>query len=265
MCAFNSERFLPDALNSITAQTFTDFELIAVDDGSTDRTPALLAEAASRDQRIHIITNAKNLGLTRSLNTGLASVRGEMVVRMDSDDISLPQRVERQVAFMDSHPAIAAAGCWYELVGSEGEVISTVRPPTSAGEIKHAFLASAPVVHPGSIIRKSALEAVHGYDESYTYAQDRDLFLRLLATAPLGVVPEILLQLRISPQAIGIEKEMEQKRFAYKAVSRAISRGDYPAWRRIHLIRPWIAIHLPSPLLRFVKSIRTALGLRKSP
>ena len=110
MTVFNEERYLAPALDSVLNQTFGDFECIIYDDGSTDRTPEILAEYASRDSRIEVLTNTSNEGVTRNLNKGLKRVRGEYIARMDGDDVSMPERFGQQVSFLDSHPDYVITG-----------------------------------------------------------------------------------------------------------------------------------------------------------
>src|SRR5258705_775698 len=102
---WNGERHLAAAIESVLGQSFTDFELLIVDDGSTDGSAALIRRYG--DERIRLFENEKNLGVTRSLNLGLAQARGRYVARMDADDLSAPERLARQVAFLDSHPEVA--------------------------------------------------------------------------------------------------------------------------------------------------------------
>src|SRR4051812_26679567 len=115
MAVYNGEQYLREAVNSILSQTFKDFEFIIIDDGSTDRSPELLASYARADSRVKLISRP-NKGLTKSLNEGLHAARGEFVARMDGDDISLPERFERQVSYLREHPEVVLVGSRVEFI-----------------------------------------------------------------------------------------------------------------------------------------------------
>ncbi len=123
MSVYNGERFLRDSVESILGQTFTDFEFLILDDGSTDSTCEILEEYANKDARIVLVRNDRNLGLTRSLNKGLRLVRGEYLARQDADDISLPKRLEMQVKFLDAHPEVGVVGSALEIIDENGNTI----------------------------------------------------------------------------------------------------------------------------------------------
>src|SRR5258707_849690 len=130
MSVYNGEKYLGEAVDSILAQTFTDFEFIIIDDGSEDRSPELIE--AYVDSRISFLRNEKNVGLTRSLNKGLQVASGEYIARMDCDDVSLPDRFAKQVAFMDANSGVGACGTWALDIDGAGKVIG--RRETLTGE-----------------------------------------------------------------------------------------------------------------------------------
>src|SRR5437868_2907435 len=121
MTVYNSEEYLREAIESILGQTFTDFEFIIIDDGSTDRSADIVNSYS--DTRIRFLSNSSNLGLVASLNEGIERARGEYIARMDCDDVSLPERLAKQVTFMDSRPELAASGTWAKEIDEEGNVI----------------------------------------------------------------------------------------------------------------------------------------------
>ncbi len=129
MAVHNGEKYLRQAVESILAQTFMDFEFIIVNDGSNDSTDSILGEFASRDKRIIIVQNGKNIGLTRSLNRGLELAHGQLIARMDVDDISFPQRLEAQVDFMESHPEIGILGTAACVIDADGKKGQEIRFP----------------------------------------------------------------------------------------------------------------------------------------
>src|SRR5207237_7493623 len=115
---WNGEAFLEQAMESILRQTLSSFELIVIDDGSTDRTAAIADEFASRDDRVRVLRRPHE-GLSATLNAGIAAARGEYVARMDADDISVPDRLQKQVAYLDAHPGSVALGTWIEVLAEE--------------------------------------------------------------------------------------------------------------------------------------------------
>ncbi|MBF0428194.1 MAG: glycosyltransferase [Magnetococcales bacterium] len=182
---FNGALYLDAAIESVLAQSFTDFEFLLIDDASTDATPALLAAWARRDSRIVLVRNPSNLGLTKSLNKGIRLARGEWIARQDADDISLPQRLEKQMAFLANHPEVGLLGTGSILIDSQGKIANqTLLNPTDHTEIKWQLLYDNPFYHTSTIFRRE-LGLQHPYDESLRFGQDFELWGRLL-TATQG-------------------------------------------------------------------------------
>src|ERR1051325_6328838 len=176
MAVYNGEKYLREAVDSILGQTFGDFEFIIVDDGSTDRTREILDSYG--DERIRVVRNPSNLGLISSLNRGVEHCRGEYVARMDCDDRSLPERLSKQVAFMDSHADVAAGGTWVTHMDAEGRVIGPTHTPVGA-RMARDFWRPPPLIHPTAIMRRAHIERLR-YDADALKAEDYDLWLRLV-------------------------------------------------------------------------------------
>jgi glycosyltransferase involved in cell wall biosynthesis len=249
----NAKQYANGAIASILAQTFSDFELIIIDDGSTDGTADLLKEFTIKDTRVRIITNETNIGLTRSLNLALKQARGEYIARMDADDIALPNRLERQIAFLKSHPDISIVGTAYEWIDKDGNVIGKPKMITGADAIHRALPRTNPLLHSSVMIRRSALDQVGGYNETMKRAQDYDLWLRLSRTCKFENLSEVLMQKRVTRNIISFKNEREQIRFALLARLNALKRGDFPLWCAIYLLKPFLATILPSPLVTWVR------------
>lgn len=191
---FNAQSFILDAVNSILVQTFRDFELILVDDASSDDTTLLLSSIS--DPRVRVIRHEVNRGLVNSLNDGLLVASGEYVARMDHDDFALPTRLKRQVDFLDHNPSIAVVGTGYRLIDSQGRIGLAYRPPISHAEIAWAMAFVCPIAHPTVMMRRSVIEAAGGYSEEASYAEDYDLWERLIHHQRFANIPDPLLLLR---------------------------------------------------------------------
>lgn len=193
MASFNREGYLREAIDSILNQTFRDFEFIIVDDASAESTRALLADYARRDQRIVLVFNQENMGHARSLNKGLTLAAGEYIARMDSDDISLPQRLERQVAFMDANPEVGICGCWIRYFGTRNRVW---RMPREDAQIKCAFFFYSAIAHPAAMFRRAVFVAHNlAYNVDFKEAEDYELWLRAAKVTAFANLPKVLLSL----------------------------------------------------------------------
>jgi glycosyltransferase involved in cell wall biosynthesis len=194
MPVHNSEAFVVDAIESILGQTFRDFEFLIIDDGSTDRSVEIVEGYA--DSRIRLVCNDHQLELVRTLNRGLDLAQGKYVARMDADDISLPERLERQVDFMETNPDVGICGTWLVTMGDrEGGIWSY---PEGAEEIRCRLLFHAPIGHPTVCMRREMLVR-HGlrFDEGYPHAEDYEFWIRASGAFPLANLDSVLLRHRI--------------------------------------------------------------------
>ncbi|MCH7555844.1 MAG: glycosyltransferase [Planctomycetes bacterium] len=220
--AYNSEKYIEQALESIYNQTYQDFEVIIVDDGSTDRTSEILVNM--KDPRTFICRNSVNKGLTKSLNIGLKLCRGEYVARMDADDISHPQRFEKQVGFLNENPECVALGSWYGRIDSNGEVWGSKETPIGYEDIKKNLPIGNCVGHGSMMLRRSSLVEIGGYNEKYTYAQDYDLLLRLSEVGEIRNLGEYLYNLRSWPGAVSATRAEQQNEYAELALQESVER-----------------------------------------
>ena len=136
MSVYNGEKYLKEAINSILNQTFKDYEFIIVNDASTDKSIKILEEYAKKDNRIGLIHNEKNIGLTRSLNKAIKSANGAYIARQDADDISLPPRLEEEVNFLDKHPTVGLVGSYAWMIDEKGKILSDFKICTDNEDIK---------------------------------------------------------------------------------------------------------------------------------
>lgn len=180
MSVHNGGRWLRAAVESVLAQTWRDFEFLILDDASTDDSAAQIA--AFCDPRIRLLRLEENLGLTRCLNLGLREARGEFIARQDADDLSAPERLEKQVAFLDQHPACALVGAQARVIGPGGRSRGVRALPQETVAIRWLSLLDNPIIHTAAMARAAVIrDELGGYDESFPCCQDYDLWARVFA------------------------------------------------------------------------------------
>jgi len=202
MAVYNGGGVIRATIDSILNQTFRDFEFIIVDDCSNDDTVKIIE--SYRESRIVLIRNSSNAGQTRSLNTGLRAAKGEFIARTDAGDISFPQRLEKQVAFLDQNPDIAVLGTSAIRYDEEGRVIGEVHMPATEKAIRQRLLVTTPVVHISVMMRKDVLNRIGGYDDNYYIVADYELWSRLaIAGCKLGNLTDVLCGYMVTPGSFG--------------------------------------------------------------
>ena len=227
MAVYNGERYLEESVSSVLRQTFTDFELIVVDDGSTDGTPDLLARLSQEDSRIIVICQEKR-GLTRSLNRAISIAKGGYLARQDADDVSMPERFEHQVRYLDEHPPVGAVGTATEVIDQNGLVIGVLTTRKGVEEVKQGLLTvSATLVHGSVMIRRQSLSTVGGYRDAFCLSQDFDLWLRMVQRFDLDNLPEIFVRWRLNPEGVYTTRRATQLKYAGVALAFAREREVY--------------------------------------
>ncbi len=191
----DGETYLDAAIASIRAQSFGDFELLVIDDGSRDGSAAIATGHAAEDARVILIANAGS-GLVSALNFGMAKAQAPLIARMDADDIALPQRFARQMARMQAEPDLLVLGTGFVQIDGGGRQLGTNVPPTEPHDIARILQRVNAIAHPTVIMRKAAVEAAGGYREAYVRAEDYDLWLRLAERGKLANIAEPLIEYR---------------------------------------------------------------------
>jgi glycosyltransferase involved in cell wall biosynthesis len=229
MPVYNVERYLAQAIDSILSQTFREFEFIAIDDGSTDGSLKILREYESRDARLRVITRP-NTGQTRAMNELIELSAGEFIARMDSDDIAMPDRLQRQVDFLKNNPDIIAVGGGVTWIDQDGDEICAFPTRCTHDEIDAAHLAGVggAMSQPATMYRKSALLAVGGMREDTHLAEDVDLFLRLAEHGKLMNLEGIVLKWRLHAGSTGGTKAKKQAEIKDRVVREAHQRRGLP-------------------------------------
>ncbi|WP_411817090.1 glycosyltransferase family 2 protein [Hyphococcus sp. DH-69] len=228
MPAFNAEQYFYSAAASILNQEFTDFEFIIIDDHSTDQTETILRELAETDDRIKIYRNPKNIGVAASLNFGITTARGQYIARMDADDISLPQRFSKQVAFLDENPDFVFVGTGYQIIDAKGRVTRADVEATESWECEWMSLFRMPIIHPSMMIRRSTLADIQKpYQSQYDGAEDYDLVQRLLAQGKGKAIDDICFQYRMHEQSVSTTQASRQRDIARNLCARALINQDF--------------------------------------
>lgn len=228
MPVYNGERYLREAIDSILAQSFSDFEFVIVDDGSTDGTGAILD--GIDDPRLRVIANERNMGVTKTLNVGLEAVRGRYIARIDADDIAHPERLAEQVAFMEANPGVVLLGSGHVSVDDDGNEVERVARPMADAEFRWTALLYSPVIHP-SVMFRADLTGEGGlrYDE-HADAEDYDMWIRMLAAGEGARLGRPLVTWRRHAGAIGVARRQQQMATTI-AIALANVERQFPALR----------------------------------
>lgn len=225
MSVYNGEKYLREAIDSILNQTFTDFEFLIVNDGSTDRTVEILR--SYDDPRIKIVDNEKNIGLTKSLNIGLRIARGEYIARMDADDVSISERLEKEIEFLNQKRNTGLVGTYYTLINDKGKVLHAVKPLTDSKELKEQLLIKNQFGHGSVMFRAECIEKVGRYREEFMSAQDYDLWLRISEVYDMANIPELLYKWRLDINSISVNRKSQQDKYALLAIELAKERRRF--------------------------------------
>lgn len=191
---YNREKYVGEAISSILAQSFANFELLLIDDGSTDNSVEIMRSYT--DPRVRLVRHEQNLGIPKTRNKGLQLARGDYIAILDSDDIAVSDRLAKQVAFLDRYKDYALVGSWASVIDEEGRLLKKgKRRFVSSGEVKSHLLFRC-WLHHSSVMARTAILQTYGYREQYVVCSDFDLFVRLAREHKLGHLPEPLVRHR---------------------------------------------------------------------
>jgi Glycosyl transferase family 2 len=191
----NGQNWISQAVDSILAQTYSQFELLIIDDGSVDETPAILSRYLVKDSRIGVIRQDAK-GLVSALNFGLQNARSDLIARIDSDDRALPKRLERQVRYFAEHPQTALLGTWADVIDQRNMSRKRLRPPADSETLKETIVRTNPFIHSSVMFRRKLALSLGGYRSAFEAAEDYDLWLRISEVAEIAILPEVLVQYR---------------------------------------------------------------------
>ena len=205
---YNCEKFIVETIESVLQQTYTDFELLIIDDCSTDTTIAFIEQF--NDSRIQLIKKEKNTGYTDSLNFGVSIANGQYIARMDGDDICLPTRFEKQVAFLDANPKVILCGTAIQIIGT----YTILKHPPNHEEIKVKLCFGNSFYHPTVMGRIDIFQS-YPYNKAFEPAEDYDLWTRLAFQGELANLEEVLLLYRVHENQVSVEKNSIQNENSY--------------------------------------------------
>jgi len=228
--AYNAERYLAQTLDSLLAQTMRDFELIVVDDGSEDRTFEILKEYENRDPRMRPL-RIPHGGIVDAANAGLDAARAELIARADADDIHMPERLQKQVHYLEAHPEVVAVGSRMQMIEPYGSPLRDSDHKLAHEEIEAALLTADgwALPQPAAMLRKSVAMKVGAYRKDYLWSEDLDLFLRMAEIGRLANLPDVLVQYRIHPNSTNWKKRDIQMANKPKLIREAYERrGKIP-------------------------------------
>ncbi|HKS25560.1 MAG TPA: glycosyltransferase family 2 protein, partial [Thermoanaerobaculia bacterium] len=237
MAVYNAGGGLAATVESVLTQRGVDFELIVVDDGSTDSSGALLDAIAARDPRVRVI-HQENRGLTRALIAGCAAAQSAYIARQDAGDLSLPDRLQKQHAVISANPELAFVSCWTEVAGPDGEHLMVAkgrgraRTPVSILDPSERWgVIDGPTSHPSVMFSRDAYERAGGYRAEFYVGQDWDLWYRLAAVGKFQMIEEVLYVSRVGPNDLssGAKPEQEQIALLSRAALDARLRGESDA------------------------------------
>lgn len=244
MPVYNAQHHVAQAIESILNQSFADFEFLIVDDGSTDRSLKILQRYAKQDSRIRLVTRP-NKGIVQTLNQMLAIAQGELIARMDADDVAMPDRLARQVEFLRQHPEVVCVGGAQDWIDEAGRFLLHHPEAEQDAEIQQlALTGQTPINHPSALIRRSALLQVGGYDESMYPAEDLDLWLKLGEIGKLANLKDTVLQYRQHNQSVSERMQVEQTQQRRNACQQAWNRRNIQG--HFHESEPWRPVDRPS-------------------
>ena len=266
---YNASQYLSEAIASILNQSFTDFEVIAIDDGSTDHSFSILRQLAKTDSRLKIYKNPQNLNIAHTLNRAIKLARGKYLARMDADDISLADRLEKQITYLKNHPDTVVLGGQCQTINTQGNTIGQKSFPITDREIREQLYNINPIQHPTIMINRKLIPTDFSwYNPNLPPAEDYDLFFRLRKFGRLHNLPDTLLKYR---QYLGSSTfHNPVKTFAVTRQVRHLARTQYeyhPSFRALltHLIQIAIITIVPDfliyPLYTIYRGIMSPLRL----
>jgi cellulose synthase/poly-beta-1,6-N-acetylglucosamine synthase-like glycosyltransferase len=252
-------QYLAETIDSIRNQTFEDWEYILVDDQSSDATVEIIKGYQAQDERIKLIQLDKNLGPYGAANVGLKAALGEYVVRTDGDDISLPNRIEKQLDFLAANPHLRACASYAQRIDKDSNVLedNKVISSLTAGSMKWYLFLRCPLVHSTACVERNVFEEMGGYDTTFT-SQDYKMWSYLVRQNYVAQIPEILVYFRLTPSGISLSRQNVQQSNGLKVAQDHIREVTGETWSldRIKALNALGLVKKGSPVFQTMKASR---------
>lgn len=223
MPVYNAEKYLAEAINSIISQTFRDWELLIINDGSTDSSLSIINGFS--DSRVRVINNESNIGLIKTLNKGIGLCNGQYIARMDADDISMPNRLALQVNFLDGNEDYILCGTNADVIDSDGKITGKIVNPSKSTFLQISLLFTNPFIHPSMMIRRNIL-TVNFFDENAIHVEDYELWTRLASQGQIANLELPLLQYRWHETNVSVKHSAMQETAKNKIISKQLAKLD---------------------------------------
>lgn len=227
MPVYNGRKYLEQSIESILSQTFKKFEFIIVDDGSTDNSWKIIKKYAAIDKRIVTIRNKSNLRISAALNRGLGVAKGKYIARMDADDWSFPNRLQKQYNYMQKHPKVGVSGGSIEVCDNKLRVINERKYPLSDKAARKIIFRYSPFAHPTTIWNHQMIKKAGGYNRNIPLSQDYDLYFRIGKLSKFGNIKDVLLKLRTHDDSSSIVRGKFQEQYAIYSRIKAFLEYQY--------------------------------------
>lgn len=228
VATYNSENFIKDNLDSLISQTYKNIEIVVCDDASSDKTVSIVKRYQEKDERIKIIQNEKNLGITLNMNNGIKNCNGKYIAILDADDWSYPYRIEEQVKIMENNPNVVVCSGYMDICDEELNMKTTREYPLEDQEIRKAIIRYNPISHPASIWRASKLLETSLYNNRLPIARDYDLVVRISEFGEYRNIPKSLIKYRVRKGSETGKKTRQTQWYSFYVQMKAYFEYDFP-------------------------------------
>ncbi len=256
MPVYNGEKYIKYAVNSVLEQSYKEFELIIINDCSTDSTSEILAAYEKMDSRIKLYYNDKNLGVSKSLNLALKIAKGVFIARIDSDDIWFKDKLRKQIEYLANNPSTYMLGTGKKVIDESGNILNTKEKQFFGyAQIKRQIIKNNLFCHSSVIFRRSILNDAGYYNENFLNSEDYEFWIRILAKRKGEILPESLVYYRLHKEMISIKKRKQQFFYVIKARLYGVFKFGYPVFNLIYIPKEILPLLIPDFLIRLKKFV----------
>lgn len=247
---YNKAQYLKKAIESVLNQTYKAIEMIIIDDGSTDNTQQVVK--SFNDPKIIYIWQ-KNKGPAAAKNTGIKKAQGKYIAFLDSDDLWLEEKLEKQLEFMEKNPEMSLLGTGCYEIDSQGKILGKKIFPKKNENLQKILIRYNPFIQSSVLVKKEVFDKIKGYDENFSESEDYEFWLRVARYYKIANLPELLVMKRYHSENLSPEKDKKQLFYVLRAKRRAIQTGQYPKWCYIYLLKSYLFFKMPFFLRKFIR------------